>query len=222
MGLASLPGCGAGTHYAMADMSESKAAVAQAEADGDSRERLLVRTASSTVVVASVPDAVSQAESIVASLGGRVQSARVAKDAPAHLDVRVPADRLSQALDRFASLGEERERNTGSTDVTDEVADEEAELANKRALRDRLRALLERAKDVKEVLAVEQELTRLQTQIDSLEGRLERLRTDVALSAVALTLVAKEPEKKPRIYGPLGYLWIGTKWFVTKLFIIRE
>lgn len=22
--------------------------------------------------------------------------------------------------------------------------------------------------------------------------------------------------------APLGYLWVGTKWFVTKLFVIRE
>jgi hypothetical protein len=217
MGLASLSGCQVDKARAAHEYAYETGVLQQAEEE--SRTRLLVRTASATVAVVSVPDAISQVESIVAALGGRVQSSRIAKDAPAHLDLRVPADRLVEALDRFAALGEERERNTGAADVTDEVADAEAELANKRALRDRLRVLLERAKEVKEVLAVEQELTRLQTEIDTLEGRLERLRTDVALSAVNLTLV---PEKKPRILGPLGYLYVGTKWFITKLFVIRE
>jgi hypothetical protein len=221
MGIVSLPGC-AGRPEGFATAAEWKEAPAQREGGDDSSARLLVRTASSTVAVASVPDAVAQAESIVGSLGGRVERSRVSKDQPAQLDLRVPADGLSQALDRFAALGEERQRNTSSADVTDEVGDAEAELANQRALIERLRALLGRAKDVKEVLAVEHELTRIQTQIDTLEGRLQRLRGEIALSAVDLTLMEKEPEKKPRIYGPLGYLWIGSKWFVTKLFVIRE
>jgi len=41
----------------------------------------------------------------------------------------------------------------------------------------------------------------------------------VALSALTLDL---ERKKKPRILGPLGYLFVGTKWLVTKLFVIRE
>jgi hypothetical protein len=61
--------------------------------------------------------------------------------------------------------------------------------------------------------------TRLQTEIDRGEARLKRLRTDVALSALSLDLQLRP---KPRILGPLGYLWVGTKWFVTKLFVIRE
>lgn len=221
LGLASLPGCTHETTADFATQAEWKEALAQ-PADEASRARLLVRTAASTVAVASVPDAVVQAESVVAALGGRVESSRTEKDAPAHLRLRVPADRLVQALDQLAALGEERTRHLNTSDVTDEVGDAEAELANARALRERLRALLERAKDVKDVLAIEQELTRLQTQIDTLEGRLERLRKDVALSAIDLTLVKQEPAKKARILGPLGYLYVGTKWFVTKLFVIRE
>lgn len=184
--------------------------------------RLLVRTASSIVAVPSVSEAVAAATAATERLGGHVRGSHTEKDAPARLEIRVPSGKLSEALDAFAALGEEHSRTLSASDVTEAVADAEAELANKRALRDRLRALLARAKDVQEVLAVEQELTRLQTQIDSLEGRLERLREDVALSAISLTLLPQEPEKKPRILGPLGYLWVGTKWFVTKLFVIRE
>lgn len=220
MGMAGLPGCQVdNARYASATEARryETGSGAMQEVD-DPSARLLVRTASMTVAVESVPEAIGAVESIVAELGGRVQSSHTAKDMAARLETRVPADRLVQALDRFAALGEERVRSLGTSDVTDEVADAEAKLANDRALRDRLRALLERAKDVKDVLAIEQELTRLQTEIDTLEGRLERLRRDVALSEIDLTL---EPESQ-RILGPLGYLYVGTKWFITKLFVIRE
>ena len=35
-------------------------------------------------------------------------------------------------------------------------------------------------------------------------------------------LSPREPAKKRRILGPLGYLYVGTKWFITKLFVIRS
>jgi hypothetical protein len=38
------------------------------------------------------------------------------------------------------------------------------------------------------------------------------------MSALSPHLVERRP---PRILGRLGYLWVGTKWFVTKLFVIR-
>jgi hypothetical protein len=222
---------GAGALASCSSLDKSAVAYSQADAPASGapqpaqaalRERLLTRNASQTVVVPVVAEAVAAATRAVEQVGGYVSDSQVGKEAPAHLSLRVPADRLTQALDAFAALGEERSRSVSSADVTEEVGDAEAELANQRALRDRLRALLQRAKDVKEVLSVEAELTRVQTRIDSLEGRLERLRKDVALSAVSLQLVPKEAEKPARILGPLGYLWVGTKWFVTRLFVIRE
>src|SRR5204863_4184026 len=132
------------------------------------------------------------------------------------------ARRLSEVLDHLARLGEERRRHVSSEDVTEKVGDLNAELANKKALRDRLRGVLARAKDVKDVLSVENELTRVQTEIDSLEGRLKKIRQDIGFSAISLTLDRPEPEKKSEILGPLGYLYVGTKWFITKLFAIRS
>jgi hypothetical protein len=53
-------------------------------------------------------------------------------------------------------------------------------LKNKTALRDRLRALLAQAKDVKDILSVEEQLTRLQTEIDAMESWLKSIRSRVA------------------------------------------
>jgi hypothetical protein len=183
------------------------------------RERLLVKTAELSVAVDEVAKGVAAAEARATSLGGYVSASRVSGKAWAQLELRVPSSRLDEALTSLSALGEERSRSVAASDVTTEVGDLEAQLTNQRALRDRLRALLARAEKVEDVLAVERELTRLQTEIDAGETRLTRLRSDLAMSALSLHLVERRP---PRILGPLGYLWVGTKWFVTKLFVIRE
>jgi hypothetical protein len=189
---------------------------AQSGVPGD---RLLIRTAALSVQVVDVAAAVGSATALAEGMGGYVVGSSEQGEAHAHLDLRVPAARLDEALAALSALGEEQSRQVAASDVTAEVADLEATLANQRALRDRLRALLARAEKVEEVLEVERELTRLQTEIDRGEARLSRLRIDVALSALSVDL-RRRP--KPRILGPLGYLWVGTKWFVTKLFVIRE
>jgi hypothetical protein len=191
----------------------------RAQAGGANADRLLLKTAELRVAVEAVAAAADSASALVQGIGGYAAGSSVQGEESAHLDLRVPAARLDEALDALAALGEERARSVSASDVTAEVADLEATLANQRALRDRLRALLARAQKVEEVLQVERELTRLQTEIDAGDARLKRLRTGVALSALALDL---ERKKKPRILGPLGYLFVGTKWLVTKLFVIRE
>lgn len=190
-----------------------------AQAGGTPSDRLLLKTAGLRVAVEVVAAAADSASALVQGMGGYVAGSSVEGEESARLELRVPAVRLDEALDALAALGEERARSVSASDVTAEVADLEATLANQRALRDRLRALLARAEKVEEVLQVERELTRLQTEIDAGEARLKRLRTGVALSALTLDL---ERKKKPRILGPLGYLFVGTKWLVTKLFVIRE
>lgn len=180
--------------------------------------RLLVSTASIHVVVAAVDTAAQRVPEIVSAADGYVVSSQVEAQEWASFSVRVRAANLGVVLDQLGALGKEESRETSSEDVTEDVSDLEADLANQRALRDRLRDLLKRAKDVKEILAVENELTRVQTEVERLEGRLRLMQTNVALSSISVRLT-EEPDK--RILGPLGYLYEGIKWGVINLFVIR-
>lgn len=184
-------------------------------------ERKIRKTGSISVKVADLPLAARKLQEQVAQFGGLMLRAEISPDA-GQFELRVPSSRFSEALDAIGALGRELQRSKQADDVTDQIADVGAQLANQIALRDRLRRLLDRADDVKEVLAVEQELTRLQTAIDVLQGRLERLEREVSMSLIRASLVPREPDEPRRILGPLGALWVGTKWFVTKLFVIRE
>jgi hypothetical protein len=188
----------------------TNAALPSGETQG---ERLLVKRGNIRIEVETVSFASGKVEAIVKRVGGHVFSARESDDG-ATIQIRVPAGRLDESLDELSKVGQELSRKVSSEDVTEGVLDLEARLKNSVALRDRLRELLSRTKDMKETLELEQQLARAQTDVDSLEARLKRLKTDVALSVVDIDLT-----RRVRL-GPIG--WVGARvgWLFTKLFVI--
>jgi hypothetical protein len=65
------------------------------------------------------------------------------------------------------------------------------------------------------VLAVEKELNRIQSEIETMQAQFDRLKSQLELSALSITL-----QRRP-ILGPLGYLAYGLWWSISKLFVIR-
>mgnify|MGYP000895478876 CR=1 FL=1 len=178
-------------------------------------DRVVLRTAWQTIEARDVRTAVTQVQAIAQSAGGFVESSSVTGDDGADVKLRIPSAGLDVAMDRIARVGSETSRRVSARDVTEEVVDLQAVLANKTALRDRLRALLAQAKDVKDIVAVEEQLTRLQGEIDSMEGRLKSIRAQADLSSLSVEI---EPV---RILGPVGCILKGAWWAVGKLFVIR-
>jgi hypothetical protein len=106
-------------------------------------------------------------------------------------------------------------RSTFASDVTEQHADLSTRLANNLALRDRLKLLLDRAQDVEDVLAIERELTRVQSEVETMQASHERLDSQIALSELSVGL------ERRQILGPLGYVAYGLWWGISKLFVIR-
>jgi len=188
----------------------------QVDREAELSGRAIIRSASIRVSVRDPDFAASQVILLVEGRGGYVEHSRTTRERGASLRIRIPSDQLSDTLDEIAALGNEAQRETTARDVTEQLADLEAAAANNRALRDRLRLLLERAETVEEVLKVEAQLTRLQTEIDRQEGRVKRLRSEVDLSSVSVSL------ERRRILGPLGFVVKGIGWVVKKLFVIQS
>ncbi len=201
----------------VAGCASSRAAMeprgAGSEQPTQTAERLLIKRGALTVVVKDVALAAKAAERAVKDAGGYVESCRRG-ESEVEMTVRAPAGKLEEVMDVIARLGSATSREVSAEDVTDQVMDLEAQLKNKTALRNRLRKLLDRAKDVKDVLAIEEQLTRVQTEIDTLAGRLKRMKGRVAMSRLRVNL------KRRTVYGPLGLLFVGIKWAATKLFVL--
>ena len=118
------------------------------------------------------------------------------------VSVRVPADMLDQAvLDiRALSLRVQYE-SSDSRDVTDEYVDLSSRLKNTMATEEALLKLLERAEKVDDALAVQQNLSRVQEDVERLQGRIKFLEQTSAYSLLNVSL-SEEPREMVPDVGP--------------------
>jgi uncharacterized membrane protein YedE/YeeE len=112
-------------------------------------------------------------------------------------------------------LGTKLSQSISQDDVTDQFVDTQARLKNLLLFRDKMKTLLNRASKIEEILRIEEQLSRVQTQIDAIEGRLKYLKNTVDMSPIYVSF------EEETIYGPLGYLGNGLWWVVKKLFVIK-
>jgi hypothetical protein len=177
-------------------------------------QRKVIRTGAITVSVTSTQNASKLAEEYVKSFDGYVEKSSTT-NGETWMQVRVPAVRLDAFLDSIGKLGNEISRKLSGEDVTEQIADLDNRIKNESALRERLQQLLNRAQNVQEVLSIERELTRVQTELESLQGRLDRLTSLTDFSTVNIQL------KPKRILGPLGFVGYGLYWVGSKLIFLR-
>lgn len=178
--------------------------------------RLTRREASQRITVISVTTAQSECTQLIASHGGRIEESQRSKDGDisANFVARIPAEKLEMAMDDLAKLGKETQRSVRTEDVTVEYSDLEAKLKSQRLLRQRLQALLANAGQVKDLLEVEKELARVQQEIDSAAAAFERLRSEILLSKLSISLNSRE------LPGPGGLAWMSLKWALRKVFVL--
>ena len=154
-------------------------------------------------------------ERLIHETGGYLEQSSGSKDGKVRIVGRVPAAQLDSIMDVVAGLGSEKRRTTTGKDVTDQYTDLEARLKSSVALRDRLQQLLARAATLDEILTLERQIARLQTDIDGLQSHIDRLKTQASLASLSVSLDRK------RVLGPLAVVGNGFVWAVSKLFIIR-
>jgi hypothetical protein len=189
---------------------------------GKTSGRLLVWTADFSVEVLDLAKSAEQLSARMIALGGYVEEKSDYGSQSQSFVYRVPKDAFNEALGDVERSGTVQRRHVKGEDVTEQYVDVETRLKNNLALRDRFRDLLAKAKDVKDILLIEAELNRIQSEIDSMEARMRILKDQIQMSTIRVSLEQQVPPKPATIYGPLGYLYKGAEWFVIKLFVIRE
>lgn len=166
------------------------------------RPPMLVYTASMNLAVFQVAEASKQVETMAREVGGFL-----ARRDDTQIVIRVPAGKFDDILKRIEKLGDVLHRNLSAEDVTEQYMDMEVRLKNARAVRDRLQQLLEKATKVEESLSIEKELTRVGTEIETLEGKLKYLRDRVSFSTITVSFQAKQSDTvKPSVRIPVDWL----------------
>ena len=185
------PFAGEGSDLAVAggrsSMEEAVALVTQ--------RRIIVRTVEIELVVANVPATLDSIAGMAREMGGWVVSSDRSRKHRGLISVRVPAERLDDAVLRLRDLAEEVEAEVStSRDVTDEYVDATARLKNLEATEEALLRLLDRAEEVEHALEVQKEMTRVQQEIERLLGRIKFLEETSAFSLVNVGLSLRPAE----------------------------
>ncbi|MDX1463768.1 MAG: DUF4349 domain-containing protein [Marinirhabdus sp.] len=101
--------------------------------------------------------------------------------------VRVPTKNFQSLIDGISEgVNYFDEKTISRQDVTEEFVDLEARLNAKRELEQRYLELLKQAKNVKEMLEIERELSTIREEIEAKQGRLNYLQDQVSMSTVTI------------------------------------
>lgn len=99
--------------------------------------------------------------------------------------IRIPSESFQVFIDGVSEgVSYFDQKEISRQDVSEEFVDLEARLKAKRELEKRYLELLKQAKNVKEMLEIERELSKIREEIEAKQGRLEFLQNRVSLSTV--------------------------------------
>jgi len=154
-----------------------------------------------------VGDVAADATAIVTAAGGYLfsENEAVGSRSDAMLVFKVPPTAFTSVMDQLGELGTRVSRQVTTDDVTAQVVDLESRLASATASMVRLRALYDRADSVGEVVAVEAELVKRETEVEALQGQLRVVQAQVALATVTLNVAKPAPAATPPAEDASGF-----------------
>ncbi|MFC9674696.1 DUF4349 domain-containing protein [Streptomyces sp. NPDC056949] len=152
----------------------------------------IIRTATLTVQVKDVPQALDKARTAAEDAGGIVGNESTDRDGRGHersrVVLRVPQERYEQVLADLAGAGRLVERNVKAQDVTDQVVDVDSRIKSQRASVARVRELMDKATKLSDVVALEGELSTRESDLEALLAQQASLKDRTSLATITLSL----------------------------------
>ena len=161
-------------------------------------ERLVIRNANLVIVVEDPSASASAINELAEQMGGYVVSLNVYQSTYgdglsatyASTTIRVPAERLNEALDIIKEgTVEVRSENISGQDVTQEYTDLESQLRNLEAAEEDLREIMGSLTKAEDVLRVYENLRQVRQEIEIIKGRMQYFEQSARLSAISAELL---------------------------------
>ncbi len=183
----------------------------QAEADGSYRagnaftssatdvQRIVIKNADMSIIVEDPTESLDRISRMAEEMEGFVVSARAYQQiladgqevVRASVTIRVPAERLNEALQRIRLESSKPivHENLDSQDVTREYTDLQSRLRNLEAAEAQLQEIMGSANRTEDVLNVYNQLTQVREQIEVTKGQIQYYEQSAALSSISVELV---------------------------------
>lgn len=174
--------------------------------------RKLIKTVELEVETKEFEQTMSVLETQIQELGGYVESmdtyngssySGYSANRNAHLTVRIPGEKLSGFLKTMADIGNIVRRYDNVEDVTLSYVDMESRRNTLRTEQSRLLEFLDKAETIEEIITIEQRLSEVRYQLESMESQLRTIDNLVDYSTVELSISeVKEltPVEEPTVW----------------------
>jgi len=167
--------------------------------------RMIIKNADIRLQVNDTDVAVDGVTQIAGDVGGYIISSRTwyqnisgQSMKYSSITIGVPADQFEFAMRRLRALAVKvMDENASGEDVTDQYVDLQSQLQNLEATRARLLVFLNESKTVAEALQVNQELSKIEQQIEEIKGRMNYLQNRSAYSTITIDLEPVPPVIPP-------------------------
>ena len=199
------------------DVDSSSFNKSQSLSGEESMERMVIKNGDLSVVVED-PSRTMDAISLMADeLGGYVVSSNLSQirtergiEVPeARITIRVPAERLDEAIAAVKSgAGRVLSENVSGQDVTQEYTDLESRLRNLENAEAQLNEIMDEARKTEDVLSVYNRLVEVQEEIELIKGQMQYYERSAAMSSLSVWIQANEAVQPLQIGGwqPVGVM----------------
>jgi hypothetical protein len=174
-------------------------------------ERLVIQNAQITLAVDDPGISMDRIAVLAQEMGGFVVTKNLyqqtldsgLKVPRASITIRVPAERLNEALDQIKTESNQDpiRESSDSQDVTSEYTDLQSRLRNLENTEAQLNRIMEEAVRTEDILSVYNQLVQIREQIEVTKGRIQYFEQSAALSAISVELMADEAVQPLSIGG---------------------
>lgn len=178
----------------------------------------IIRTATLSVETADAQKATAGARTAAEGAGGYVGGETTKRGADgavtSTVTLRVPGDRFDAVLGALEGSGKLLDRKVEAQDVTQKVTDVDSRVKTQQASVARVRDMMEKATALGDVVTLEAELSKRQSDLESLMAQQTALKDQTSLGTITLTFsepgakpAPKKPEAEPGFLDALSGGW---------------
>lgn len=188
-----------------ADFAESAAGratnsvVDRPGSSGVLQEPAIIQIGTMTVQSDDVAAARFDLDKVVGAVGGSIADEKTTASSDGNVRLskvvlRIPSDEFDQAMIEIGKLGKVTASTRKAEDVTGAIIDTQARIRAQEQSLQRVEVLFARAQNIRDIVAIEAQLSRRQAELDSLKGQLAYLEDQASLSTLTVYL-EPTPEK---------------------------
>jgi hypothetical protein len=193
-------GFAAADSAAVATSAEAPAKASPPRDQLTTQEQALIKKGNVALRADDVGRAQIEVQKVVDTYAGQVTDEKSQSDddgTPAYtrMVVRIPSDDFAAAVEELKKVGELESATTNQDDVTTQVIDVQTRLAVQKRSIARISVLFQQAESIRDIMAIEAELSQRQADLEALEQQSAYLANQTSLSTIVVS-IDQIPEKK--------------------------